>query len=156
MKRRPLLLGGLAAAIAGILWAKPRDRGDNHSPYFDTMSGALDATGQSKPTLVIDKSRLLANVATLKKHMQGRFDYRVVVKSLPSLPLLQEIMAAAGTERLMLFHQPFINQVARQFPQADILLGKPMPVAAAVRARNRRRVSAGVGRRVSGMIIFPV
>jgi len=28
-------------------------------------------------------------------------------------------------------HQPFINEVAAQVPRADILLGKPMPVAAA-------------------------
>lgn len=131
MKRRPLLLGGLAAAVAAALWARPRDRGANHSPYFETMSNALDAAGQAKPTLVIDKARLLANVATLGKHVQGRFDYRVVVKSLPSLPLLREIMAAADTRRLMLFHQPFINRVAAELPQADVLLGKPMPVAAA-------------------------
>ena len=131
MKRRPLLLGALAAAVAAVIWAKPRDRGENHSPYFEKLSEALDATRQSKPTLVVDKSRLLANVTTLKQHMQGRFDYRVVVKSLPSLPLLQEIMAAADTRRLMLFHQPFINKVAAQLPDTDILLGKPMPVAAA-------------------------
>ena len=31
----------------------------------------------------------------------------------------------------MLFHQPFINQVATAFPDTDILLGKPMPVGAA-------------------------
>ncbi len=131
MKRRPLLLGALAAAVAAVIWTKPRDRGENHSPYFEKLSEALDATRQSKPTLVVDKSRLLANVTTLKQHMQGRFDYRVVVKSLPSLPLLQEIMAAADTRRLMLFHQPFINKVAAQLPDTDILLGKPMPVAAA-------------------------
>lgn len=131
MKRRPLLLGALAAAVAAVIWAKPRDRGENHSPYFEKLSEALDASRQSKPTLVVDKSRLLANVTTLKQHMQGRFDYRVVVKSLPSLPLLQEIMVAADTRRLMLFHQPFINKVAAQLPDTDILLGKPMPVAAA-------------------------
>jgi len=131
MKRRSLILGSLAAAIGAILWARPKDRGENHSPYFRELSGALDKAGQSKPTLVIDKQRMLANIATLKNHMEGRFDYRVVVKSLPSLPLLQEIMAAADTRRLMLFHQPFINKVAAQVPEADVLLGKPMPVTAA-------------------------
>ena len=40
-------------------------------------------------------------------------------------------MAAYGSNRLMLFHQPFINQVAARFPDTDILLGKPMPVVAA-------------------------
>jgi D-serine deaminase-like pyridoxal phosphate-dependent protein len=71
------------------------------------------------------------NVATLSTHLQQRFDYRIVAKSLPSLPLLQEIMKSSGSRRLMLFHQPFINQVAAQVPDADILLGKPMPVVAA-------------------------
>jgi len=40
-------------------------------------------------------------------------------------------MTASGSNRLMLFHQPFVNQVASQIPHADVLLGKPMPVAAA-------------------------
>ena len=52
-------------------------------------------------------------------------------KSLPSLPLLQETMTESGSDRLMLFHQPFINQVAANVPDADILLGKPLPVTAA-------------------------
>ena len=40
-------------------------------------------------------------------------------------------MEATGSNRLMLFHQPFVNEVAKRFPHTDILLGKPMPVAAA-------------------------
>lgn len=131
MKRRSLLLAGLAATVAAVIWKRPRDNGENHSPYFRNLSSSLTREGQSKPTLVIDRQRMLANVATLKRHIGERFDYRVVVKSLPSLPLLQNIMDAADTRRLMLFHQPFINTVAAQVPDADILLGKPMPVAAA-------------------------
>lgn len=133
MKRRTMVLGGLAAAVAAVIWARPRDKGANHSPYFRELSAALDGVGQAKPTLVVDKARLLANVATLRSHIAERFDYRIVVKSLPSLPLLQEIMAASSSQRLMLFHQPFINKVAAQVPEADVLLGKPMPVAAAAR-----------------------
>ena len=40
-------------------------------------------------------------------------------------------MDRAGTSALMVFHQPFLNAVATAFPDADVLLGKPMPVAAA-------------------------
>jgi D-serine deaminase-like pyridoxal phosphate-dependent protein len=54
-----------------------------------------------------------------------------VAKSLPSLDLLAMVMAQSGSQRLMLFHQPFINQVALRFPESDVLLGKPMPVSAA-------------------------
>ena len=51
-------------------------------------------------------------------------------------------MRASGSNRLMLFHQPFVNQVALRFPATDILLGKPMPVAA---ARNFYQQFSGGG-----------
>lgn len=131
MRRRSLLLGGLAGA-AGLAWlARPTDKGADHAPYFQRLSQALHSAGRATPSLVIDRQLLRANVATLQSHIKNRFDYRIVAKSLPSLPLLNEAMEASGSNRLMLFHQPFINQVAEQFPHTDILLGKPMPVAAA-------------------------
>ena len=40
-------------------------------------------------------------------------------------------MARANTNALMVFHQPFINEIAQSIPQADVLIGKPMPVNAA-------------------------
>lgn len=131
MKRRTLILGSLAGALGLGAVLRPRDRGQDHSEYFRQLSAALDAAQQSKPTLVVDRQLLDANLQTLLSHINGRFDYRIVVKSLPSLPLLESVMEASGSNRLMLFHQPFINKVAERFPQADILLGKPMPVAAA-------------------------
>ena len=131
MKRRTLILGSVAGALGLGAVLRPRDRGQDHSDYFRQLSAALDAVGQSKPTLVVDRQLLDANLETLLSHINGRFDYRIVVKSLPSVPLLELVMQASGSNRLMLFHQPFINKVAERFPQADILLGKPMPVAAA-------------------------
>jgi D-serine deaminase-like pyridoxal phosphate-dependent protein len=131
MKRRTLILGSVAGALGLGAVLRPRDRGQDHSDYFRQLSSALDAVGQSKPTLVVDRQLLDANLETLLSHINGRFDYRIVVKSLPSVPLLESVMQASGSNRLMLFHQPFINKVAERFPQADILLGKPMPVAAA-------------------------
>lgn len=131
MKRRTVLLAGAAGAAAFTLLARPRDRGGDHAPYFRRLAAALDAAGTATPTLIVDRARLAANLDTLAAHLDGRFDYRAVAKSLPSLPLLDQVMEASGSHRLMLFHQPFINQVAAHFPGADILLGKPMPVAAA-------------------------
>jgi len=131
MKRRSVLLGGLAGVL-GLGWLlRPKETGADHSNYFQALSGALDGSDLAKPTLVIDRKNLLANVQTLSKHLEGRFQYRIVAKSLPSLSLLETIMQATGSNRLMLFHQPFINEVANRFPHADVLLGKPMPVAAA-------------------------
>ena len=40
-------------------------------------------------------------------------------------------MQRSGSNRLMSFHLPFLLHVAEHLPQADILLGKPMPVASA-------------------------
>jgi D-serine deaminase-like pyridoxal phosphate-dependent protein len=131
MKRRTLVLGGAAGAL-GLGWLlRPADGGADHAPYFQQLSSALDDAGLSGPSLVVDRSRLLQNVRTLTRHIDGRFHYRIVAKSLPSLPLLDTVMRASGSNRLMLFHQPFINQVAARYPDTDILLGKPMPVAAA-------------------------
>jgi len=125
-------LGGLAAATvgaAGVL--RPSDQGANHSDYFSGLSDALHTAGLSQPTLVIDKALLNDNIRSLSRHIGDSFDYRIVGKSLPSIPLLKTVMEGAGTRRLMMFHQPFLSQVVEALPQSDILMGKPMPVAAA-------------------------
>ena len=112
---------------------RPADRGNGgHAPYFVELSAALREAGLARPTLVIDLNRLDANTATTRDAIAPRA-FRVVAKSLPSVPLLGHVMQAAGTDRLMVFHQPFLNAVAAAFPGADVLLGKPLPVAAADR-----------------------
>ena len=58
---------------------------------------------------------------------------RLVAKSLPSVPLIREVMAQTGTDRVMVFHQPFINAMAEAEPGCDLLLGQPMPGQAAAR-----------------------
>ena len=131
MQRRTLLLGAAAGLLGAAAILRPKDQGENHAPFFENLSKALDEVGRSGPTLVVDRQRMLANAATLVSHKQQGVAYRVVAKSLPSLPMLADIMQATDTRRLMLFHQPFINQAVRAFPDTDVLLGKPMPVAAA-------------------------
>jgi D-serine deaminase-like pyridoxal phosphate-dependent protein len=131
MKRRSLLLGGMAGALGLGAIMRPRDNGHDHDAYFQSLSSALDSAGQARPTLVVDRGLLEANIKTLMSHINDRFAYRIVAKSLPSLPLLETVMQVSGSDRLMLFHQPFVNQVATRFPNVDILLGKPMPVMAA-------------------------
>ncbi len=119
--------GGLALAL------RPSDRGSSHGRYFVRLGKALDEAGFARPTLVIDQRRLLANADVLHGRLRGRYDYRVVAKSLPSLPLVETVMQRTDTRRLMVFHQPFLNLVAEELPRTDVLLGKPMPVAAAAR-----------------------
>ncbi|CCK76898.1 Hypothetical protein OLEAN_C27220 [Oleispira antarctica RB-8] len=99
--------------------------------YFHNMSLALKDAGAFRPTLVIDKTRLNENLDHLSTVIQSGFDYRIVAKSLPSIPLLKYIMQRSGSNRLMSFHLPFLFHVVKHLPHADVLLGKPMSVAAA-------------------------
>lgn len=128
--KRNMLLGLGAVGIAAAA-LRPKDEGAGHSDYFKSLSNGLASADMAQPSLLVDKARLHENIDTLKKHINGRFHFRVVAKSLPSISLLREVMLRAGTDRLMLFHQPFANQVVKAFPDADVLFGKPMPVAAA-------------------------
>lgn len=122
----------LGAGGLGLAWMR-RDRGSYHSTYYGALSDALDKARISRPTLVVDRQRLLANADVLQGRLAGQYQYRVVAKSLPSVPLIKSVMERTGTKRLMVFHQPFLNTVAKALPETDILLGKPMPVAAAER-----------------------
>ena len=60
--------------------------------YFLRISQALEDAGIFRPTLVIDKARLDENLKHLMDVIQQGFDYRIVAKSLPSIPLLEYIM----------------------------------------------------------------
>lgn len=129
-QRRKLLLAGVAAGGLGVAgFLKPEAQTAGHPRYFLTLQKALRDKSLATPTLVIDRQRLNHNIAVLKRRIGEDFSYRIVAKSLPSVPLLQHVMAAAGTRKLMLFHQPSLNQVARTLPDSDVLLGKPLPVA---------------------------
>lgn len=99
--------------------------------YFQNLTQALQQSRVCTPTLVIDKQLLDRNIDHLIDVLNRGFDFRLVAKSLPSIPLLQYIMRRTGTTRLMSFHLPFLMNVVEQIPAADILLGKPMPVSAA-------------------------
>ncbi|MEJ2444653.1 MAG: DSD1 family PLP-dependent enzyme [Exilibacterium sp.] len=114
--------------------------------YFQNLTQALHQAGICTPTLVIDKQRLDHNIDQLMGVLKQGFDYRIVAKSLPSIPLLHHIMGRTGSRRLMSFHLPFLIHLVEQIPGADVLLGKPMPVAAArhfYRWYNRQRGHTG-------------
>ncbi|WP_226646385.1 DSD1 family PLP-dependent enzyme [Microbulbifer variabilis] len=131
--RRKFILGGAALGVAAAVpLLRPKALGQGgHSNYFQNISKALDAAGFSGPTMVVDLNRLKANADVLSGHLRGHFDYRIVAKSLPALGLLETVAKQTGTQRFMVFHLPFLRQLAQSQPQADILLGKPLPIAAA-------------------------
>ncbi len=133
MTRRKLL-GGLAvvgAAATGAALLRPRDEGQPYTPYFAALNDMLRRSGPGYPTLLIDVERLDTNLARVRDSLPAGKQLRVVAKSLPAVGLLQRVMSGLHTNRLMVFHQPHLITLARQFPHADILLGKPLPVTAA-------------------------
>ncbi len=131
--RRLLLGAAVAAPLAAAVAARPRARAGAHDAYFRTVQAALARAGLLRPTLVIDRQRLAHNIGRLQAHLPASKQYRIVAKSLPSLKLIDTVRAATGTDRLMVFHQPFLNLIAAQMSDARVLLGKPMPAAAAQR-----------------------
>ena len=134
MKRRTFLYGGgiaAAAATGATLMWKPRDRGAPHDEYFSALNTLLKRDGPGRPVMILDLDRINRNIDVLVASVGPDKTYRVVVKSLPSVPLLGHVMQRANTNALMVFHQPFLNAIASAFPDCEALLGKPMPVAAA-------------------------
>ena len=99
--------------------------------YFQQMSQTLRNGEVFSPALLIDKQRLDHNIDQFMKVARQGFKFRIVAKSLPSIPMLRYVMQRANTNRLMSFHLPFLSHVVSHIPDADILLGKPMPVAGA-------------------------
>lgn len=133
MKRRTILLGGAGLAMAastGLFLSMPDDTGKNHNAYFSNLNSLLKRDGPGRPVMLLDIDRMNHNIDQITQSVGPEKTFRIVVKSLPSMPLLQHAMTRAKTNALMVFHQPFLNAIVEAFPAADILLGKPMPVAA--------------------------
>lgn len=83
--------------------------------------------------MVVDLDLLNRNLDAVLSRLPAGCAYRVVAKSLPSIPLIRHIFTHAKTHRAMVFHRPYLNLIARELPQTDVLLGKPFPVSAARR-----------------------
>lgn len=137
ISRRGFLGATGIVAVTGTVALRPSDQGAPYEPYFAQLNQALKATGVGTPTLVIDRERLHANAQRVNAHVQGngqgKLNLRLVNKSLPCLSLLDEIAQATGTNRQMVFNLPYLQLLTQQRPQSQILLGKPLPVAAVAR-----------------------
>jgi len=109
-----------------------------HDDYFSRLSAALREAGLFRPTLVIDRTRLDANIAAVKQTLAGtNLATRIVVKSLPAHGLLDAIASGVGTQRFMVFNGPMLEEMARAHPSADFLLGKPLPATQAAQSLER-------------------
>lgn len=105
--------------------------------YFAGLAAALHAAGIGEPALVVDRARLLANVAAARRSADAAgLAVRVVVKSLPAKRLIDEVASALDTRRFMVFNRPMLVEAARLWPDGDFLLGKPLSAAAAAAAMD--------------------
>jgi D-serine deaminase-like pyridoxal phosphate-dependent protein len=129
MSRRNLILGGVAVSAAALL--RPGDKGASYDPYFADLNQTLQRNDVGHPRLLLDLDRLDANIDAVRGNIKAPANYRIVVKSLPSMDLLRYAMERSGSRYLMAFHQPFLNRVARELPNTDILMGKPLPIQSA-------------------------
>src|SRR5579871_1238837 len=106
LPRDPRLLR--AAALASRFWPglREKDRGaGGHDAYFAGLQAALKRAGVAQPTLIVDRQRLAANTETIKAQVApSGLALRVVSKSLPAPALLDAVLAATGSDRLMVFN----------------------------------------------------
>lgn len=107
------------------------DHSGPRAEYFLTLQEALRQADLAEPVLVIDRDRLNANLDFLRSDVPPGVSIRLVSKSLPCLPLLRQARAALDTDRLMTFNLPMLIDIAKTMPEAEQMLGKPLPVAAA-------------------------
>lgn len=126
-------MGTAGLLAAGGAWlARPADRGGPAEPYFQGLGRALRAEGLAQARLVVDLPRLRANLARIGSHQQKTgMALRAVLKSLPCLPLMDEVARAWGSRKVMAFNAAQTAALLQARPDAQVLLGKPFPVAAA-------------------------
>lgn len=155
MKRRKVLLGLAAAGVAGAWWARPGDEGAPYDDYFRALNDELRRNGPMRPCIVIDLDRLDRNIDVVTASIRAPKHFRVVAKSLPSAGLMRYIMERAQTQRLMAFHQPFLNDEAALFPDSDILLGKPLPAHSAERFYRELKGSFDPARQLQWLLDTP-
>ncbi|MEW6597333.1 MAG: alanine racemase [Pseudomonadota bacterium] len=133
---RRLAVAGLGAAAVGgaaVLTLRRPDRGQGgHDAHFQGLSKALARAGIAHPVLVVDRQRLAHNIGVVKDLMgPSGHGVRVVVKSLPSLPLIEAVADGLNTNRYMVFNGAMLAEMRQRRPRADLLMGKPLPVVEA-------------------------
>jgi D-serine deaminase-like pyridoxal phosphate-dependent protein len=103
-----------------------------NTAYFQKLNQSLKSYKRAIPSLLVDLDRLDQNIQALKKLMPEDKAFRIVVKSLPSIPLIDYVMGKMDTNKLMVFHQPFLSEIAHHYgKKVDVLIGKPMPALTA-------------------------
>ncbi|WP_281645224.1 alanine racemase [Parendozoicomonas sp. Alg238-R29] len=119
----------LSLVIGVFLILRNKNSSAPHNDYFSSLNRLLRQREPGYPVLLVDLDRVDHNIAMVKKHLGDTSRVRIAVKSLPCMSLIEYLMEKMGTQRVMAFHSPFALQMLRHFPKADLLIGKPFPVA---------------------------
>ncbi len=149
LPREPLALRAAALASRILPGLIEKDRGaGGHGAYFATLQTALKRAGVAQPTLVIDRERLAANIAAVRANLAPTaLALRVVTKSLPAAALLDLVLAGTGSDRLMVFNGVMLDEIVGFRPDADVLLGRPLPAAQVADFVHRHANSAAAAAR---------
>ncbi|WP_394420394.1 alanine racemase [Tenacibaculum mesophilum] len=100
--------------------------------YFKILNKELKNYQRAIPCLLVDLDILDENITEVISNFRKDASLRIVVKSLPSVQLIEYILEKTHSSKLMVFHQPFLTDLVARFgDKADILLGKPMPIKTA-------------------------
>lgn len=100
--------------------------------YFKTLNKELKNYQRAIPCLLVDLDILDENITEVISNFRKDASLRIVVKSLPSVQLIEYILEKTHSNKLMVFHQPFLTDLASRLDsKADVLLGKPMPIKTA-------------------------
>src|SRR5690606_36696241 len=100
------------------------------SKYFQQLTQDLQQQGTGTPQLILDLAQYQQNLEIVQAKIPTQLKPRLVVKSLASIQILKLAREKLNTRRFMVFHLPQLLEMMRAFEQADILLGKPMPIHA--------------------------
>lgn len=100
------------------------------SNYFQQLTQDLKQQGTGTPQLILDLAQYQHNLDYVQSKLPAQLKPRLVVKSLASIQLLKLASEKLSMQCFMVFHLPHITEIIQTFDQADILLGKPMPIRA--------------------------
>ena len=98
--------------------------------YFQQLTQDLKQQGTGTPQLILDVKTYQYNLDYVQSKLPTQLKPRLVVKSLANMQLLKLASEKLNTQRFMLFHLLHLAEIIQAFEQADILLGKSMPIRA--------------------------
>lgn len=106
--------------------------------YFKQLNRCLKSQGNGLAHIIVDIQRYQKNLNKLAADFPQHCKPRLVVKSLANLSLITQASQMLNTQAFMLFHLLHIKPILDAYPEADILLGKPMPIQALTYAHQQQ------------------